>query len=134
MGDAKGLSGKMCSSTPLQFKQTWNISILERSRPNPKEREQVAPRYRLTMAISCGHLFLSPFPIPFAIAFLYTLCWFNKIQNHLSMISTAYIPNLPFSIAYRGTLGLKPNDTYSLLTKKPARFAISYCYLFTKLL
>jgi len=29
VGDAKGLSGRMCSTTPLQFKRARNISILD---------------------------------------------------------------------------------------------------------
>ena len=35
VGDAKGLSGRMCSTTPLQFKRARNVSV-----PNGKDQDQ----------------------------------------------------------------------------------------------
>ena len=70
-----------------------------------QKREQVAPRYCLTLANSCGHQFLFSFPLPFTMAFPFPFCYFQSrepITSHSNTLSTSH----PLTIPFRGALAL----------------------------
>ena len=88
-----------CNSNKQGTYQSW------KDQNQIQKREQVAPRYCLTIANSCGHQFLFSFPLPFTMAFLFPFCYFQSrepITSHSNTLSTSH----PLTIPFRGALAL----------------------------
>ena len=118
----RGCQAKCAPPGHCKTKQTRNISILDwkDQDQNPKEREQVAPRYSLTIAISWGsHLFLFLLSTTFChcIPFSPFLLVQSKIQIYQCTISTAYVPNSHlYNCLSRQIRSKARTITYSILT------------------